>query len=82
MRRHREHFGDRELTLIYIARKLSEALQLESVLSDAGFDYLVEPDTYRGGFLFRTERVGAFFYVAPEDDEVVSALLERRGFTL
>jgi len=81
VRRDREHFAGQELRLIYIARKLKEALRLESVLTDAGLDYFVEPDTYRGGFLFRTERVGAFFYVAPEDDDAVSELLERRGFT-
>jgi hypothetical protein len=79
MRRDREHFGDRELTLIFIARKLKEALRLEAMFTDAGLDYFVEPDTYRGGFLFRHTHVGAFFYVAPEDDEAACEVLERRG---
>jgi hypothetical protein len=66
MRREPDFFGDRELALIYIAKRLRDALKLEKLLTDAGMDYLVEPDRYSGGIIFRTERVGAFFYV-PED---------------
>jgi hypothetical protein len=64
LRREPEFFGKQELILIYIAKRLKEALRLEKVLSDAGFDYLVEPDKYSGGIIFRSERIGAFFYVA------------------
>ena len=46
-----------------------EALRLEQILTDAGLDYLVEPDTYRGGVIFQSERVGAFFYIQPMDAE-------------
>src|SRR4051794_314982 len=56
-----------DLNLIYIAKKLKEALALEEVLTAAGIDYHVEPDTYRGGIIFAAERIGAFFYVNPED---------------
>jgi len=66
LKREPEFFGESELTLIYIAKKLKEALALEKVLTNADVDYLVEPDTYRGGIIFVSERVGAFFYVAPE----------------
>lgn len=52
--------------MLYIAKKLREALALEEVLTDAEIDYLVEPDTYRGGLIFASERVGAFFYVDPD----------------
>ena len=62
-----DHFGDQELDLIYIAKKLKEALALEELFTASGLDYLVEPDHYSGGIIFRSERVGAFFYVTPED---------------
>lgn len=79
MRRDREHFGDRELKLIYVARKLKEALRLEALFTDAGVDYFVEPDTYRSGFLFPRTHVGAFFYVAPEEDATACVALGRQG---
>ncbi len=66
MRREPDFFEDQDLNLIYIAKRLKDALRLEQVLTEAGFDYLVETDTYTGGVVFRSERVGAFFYVAPE----------------
>lgn len=66
MRRDPDYFGDREMELLYIARKLSEALRIESLLQEAGIDYAVETDKYVGGVIFRSERVGAFFYVLPE----------------
>ena len=49
-RREPDFFGDRELNLIYVARKLKEALQLEKLLTDAGLDYLVEPDVFHDFF--------------------------------
>ena len=75
-----EHFGDQELALIYIAKRLTEALRLENVLTDAGLDYLVEPDKYSGGIIFQSERVGAFFYVAPGDEGAAKDTLSRNGF--
>ncbi len=80
MRREPDFFGDRELSLVYIAKKLKEALKLESELTEAGVDYLVEPDRYTGGVLFRTERVGAFFYVAPESEQAARDLLTSKGY--
>ena len=80
MRREPDHFGEQDLPLIYVARKLKEALHLEEALTAAGFDYLVEPDTYSGGIIFRTERVGAFFYVAPEDEEKARAAVAQAGY--
>jgi hypothetical protein len=79
MRREPDHFGDQELALIYIAKRLNEALRLETLLTDAGLDYLVEPDKYSGGIIFQSERVGAFFYVAPSDEGVAKATLTRNG---
>jgi hypothetical protein len=80
MRREPDHFGEQELTLIYIAKRLKDALHLEKVLTDAGLDYLVEPDKYSGGIIFRSERVGAFFYVAPGDEVAAKDTLIRGGF--
>jgi hypothetical protein len=80
LRRDPDYFGEQELNLVYVARKLKEALSLEQLLTDAGIDYLVEPDKYSGGVIFRSERVGAFFYVAPESDEAVRGVMRRGGF--
>ena len=80
MRREPDYFGDQELTLVYIAKRLKEALRLEKLLTDAGLDYLVAPDRYRGGIIFQTERVGAFFYVAPGSNDITKELMRRGGF--
>ncbi len=80
MRRDGEYFGDRELVLIYIAKRLKHALKIESFLTAAGVDYLVEPDRYAGGIIFRSERVGAFFYVVPDAVEPARRLLVENGF--
>jgi hypothetical protein len=69
MRREADFFGEVELDLIYIAKKLREALKIETLLTEAGIDYFVEPDTYTGGLLFRRELTGAFFYVLAADLE-------------
>lgn len=81
MKRDPEYFGDEiELCLIYIAKRLKEALALEEVLTRAGVDYLVEPDRYVGGIVFRSERVGAFFYVHPRALESAKAIMLREGY--
>ena len=79
MRREPDHFGETELDLLYVAKRLKEALRLEQLLPDAGLDYLVEPDTYRGGVIFQAERVGAFFYIQPSDTEAARQVLQRSG---
>jgi hypothetical protein len=80
LRREPDFFGEQELALIYIARRLKEALRLEKLLTDSGLDYLVEPDKYSGGLIFRSERVGAFFYITPEQDQAVKDVMVRGGF--
>jgi hypothetical protein len=79
MRREPDYFGEAELDLLYVAKRLKEALRLEQLLTDAGLDYLVEPDTYRGGVIFQSERVGAFFYIQPSDTEAAREVLVRTG---
>jgi len=80
MRRDAAFFEDQEMDLIYIAKKLKEALRLESVLTESGVEYAVETDRYSGGVIFRTERVGAFFYVLPDAVESARQVMSRHGF--
>ena len=80
MRQEPDFFGETELSLLYIAKKLKEALTLEETLTGAGLDYVVEPDTYRGGIIFASERVGAFFYVMPERLEEARELLRTHRY--
>lgn len=68
------------MELVYIAKRLKEALKLEEALTEAAVDYAVETDTYSGGVIFRSERVGAFFYVLPDVAERARSVMERAGF--
>ncbi len=70
------------MDLVYIAKKLKEALRLESALTESGIEYAVEPDKYSGGVLFMSERIGAFFYVLPESLEQAKEIMRRHGFKL
>jgi hypothetical protein len=81
-RREPEHFDGIEPVLAYVARKLRHATRVEQLLTDAGIDYVIETDTFAVGFIFRAERVGAFFYVAPTDRERAEQILDREGFRL
>ena len=80
MQRDVEFFVDREPELVYIAKRLRDALALEKALTEDGVDYMVETDTYVGGLLFRRELTGAFFYVSPDVAESVRAGMVRRGY--
>jgi hypothetical protein len=80
MRRDAEFFGDAELDLVYMARRLPDALKLEDILTAHGVDYLVETGTYTGGLLIRRDLTGAFFYVAPGDLATVRDLLLRNKY--
>jgi len=80
MRREADYFEDREMDLVYIAKKLDEALRLESALTESGVDYAVETDKYSGGIIFRHERVGAFFYVLPDALDQARSAMQQHGF--
>ena len=80
MRQEPEFFGDRELSLLYMARRLRDALRLEELLTKSGVDYCVETGTYEGGLIFRSELTGAFFYVNPEELEPSQKLLLANRF--
>ncbi|MBV9612888.1 MAG: hypothetical protein JO091_10460 [Acidobacteriaceae bacterium] len=80
MRRDPDFFGEAELDLVYMARRLREALKLEEILTAAGIEYLVETGTYTGGLLLRRELTGAFFYVAPADLERTREILRKNRY--
>ena len=80
MKQEPSFFEGQEPVLIYIAKKLRDALRLESIFTAAGVDYGVEADEYRGGVLFRAVRAGAFFYVLPETVGAAHEVMLRNGF--
>jgi hypothetical protein len=80
MKKEADYFDGTEPVLIFIARRLKDAVHLESVFTSAGVDYGVEPDEYEGGIIFKTTRVGAFFYVRPELREAAVAVMAEHGY--
>jgi hypothetical protein len=80
LRRQPDDFGEEPLVLVYIARKLREALALEELLTSSGIDYLVEVDQYTGGIIFRSQRAGAFFYVRETERDSAAALLREHQY--
>lgn len=65
---------------IYVARTLADAQRLERIFETAGIQYDVEPDSYQGGIIFRSSRIGAFFYVDPEIRERALSIMQENGF--
>ena len=80
MKQEPSFFDGKEPELIYIAKRLRDALRLESIFTAAGVDYGVEADEYRGGVLFRAVRAGAFFYVLPETVGAAREVRLRNGY--
>jgi hypothetical protein len=80
MRREPDFFTDAELVLVYLARRLNESLKVEELFTGNEIDYLVETGTYLGGFLFRRELIGAYFYVASEGAESARQVLATHGY--
>ena len=80
MRQPPEFFGDEELDLLYIGKKLRHSQRIEALLNEAGVEYAIEVDYYVGGLLFRSERAGAFFYVRPGDFDEAASVLSGGGF--
>lgn len=74
------YFEGKEPVLVYIAKRLPDALRLEEALDRCGVDYGVEADEYTGGVVFRRVRAGAFFYVLPETVEAAHQAMARHGF--
>ena len=80
MRRDPDFFGEEELSLLYMARRLKESLAVERVLDAGALDYVVEPAYYQSGLLFRTTKIGAYFYLLPRDVDRARSLLLERGY--
>lgn len=80
MKQDASFFEGHEAILIYIAKRLKDALRLESIFTAEGLDYGVEADEYRGGVVFRSVRVGAFFYVLPETLDSAHEIMRRHGY--
>lgn len=80
MKKEADYFEGVEPELIFVARRLRDALDLEQLLTGAGIDYGVETDEYLGGIIFKSRRVGAFFYVRPEFRESAVALMLENGY--
>ncbi len=80
MKQEASFFDGKEPVLVYIAKRLKEAMRLESLFDGAGLDYGVEADEYRGGIVFRTVRAGAFFYVLPETAPAARELMRTNGY--
>ncbi len=81
MKQDASFFAGKEPILIYIAKRLNDALRLENLLSAAGVDYGVEADEYRSGVVFRSVRAGAFFYVLAESVNAAHEVMHRNGYT-
>jgi hypothetical protein len=80
MKRDADYFEGVEPQLVFIAKRLRDAVGLEAVLNAAGIDYGVETDEYAGGMIFKSMRTGAFFYVLPEAREKTVALMLENGY--
>jgi len=80
MKQDAAYFGEGRAELVYIAKRLRDALRLEALLTAAGVDYGVEADRYRGGIVFQSERVGAFFYVRLESLEAAHRIMREHGY--
>lgn len=80
MKRTAEFFDGKEAVLVYIAKKLKESLRLEALFEAADVDFGVEADEYKGGVVFQSVRVGAFFYVLPETLKAAHELMHRNGY--
>ena len=79
MRQEPEFFKEQELELIYIAKKLADALAVEELLTASDVDYVVQASEYTAGVIFQSLRAGAFFYVHRERVQDARQLLEQNG---
>jgi hypothetical protein len=80
MKQEAGYFEGVEPQLIFVAKRLADAIALESVFTAANVNYAVEPDEYEGGVIFKSVRVGAFFYVRPEDRDQAVAVMLNNGY--
>jgi hypothetical protein len=74
-------FEGKDPVLIYIAKRLRDALRLEELLTAYAIDFGVEADEYRAGVVFRSVRTGAFFYVLSDSVESAHSVMRRNGYS-
>ena len=81
MRQEPEFFGEDEVELVQVSRRMRDATKVEALLTEAGIDYAVGAELYAARilFVFPTERYGAFFYVRPERAEKAREVLRAKG---
>jgi hypothetical protein len=80
MKQDASYFEGKDPILIYVAKRLNDALRLESVLTEIGIDYGVEVDYYQGGIIFRRQRAGAFFYVLEDSLDLTRRVMREHGY--
>ncbi|HYA19002.1 MAG TPA: hypothetical protein VEF06_16125 [Bryobacteraceae bacterium] len=84
MKKDADYFADEppghRAELVFVAKRLKDAIRVEEVFTNAGVNFGVEPDEYQGGIIFKTARVGAFFYVRQEAREQAVAVLLENGY--
>jgi len=80
VKRDADWFEGCEPELVFIAKRLRQAEKLESIFTESGIDYGVEPDHYESGLILRSVKVGAFFYVRPESRERAETVMREYGF--
>ncbi len=74
MRQPPEFFGEQDLELLYIAKKLDDAIRLEAVLDEAGAGLSRGAGQVQGRPHFPVRANRSLFHTAPEQ----SGALERR----
>lgn len=80
MKQDASFFIGKEPVLVYIAKRLKEALRVEALFTERGINYGVEADRYRGGIIFQSDRIGAFFYVLRDAAEAAHFVLRANGY--
>jgi len=58
---------------------LKDALAVEQIFDVSGLDYALETGPYQSGLLFRSSKVGVYFYVRPQDAEQALTALSQHG---
>ena len=79
MRKTPEDFDGRELELVYIAKKLKDALGLETLLTERGIDYVVGARPLCWRHSFSHGAIWGRFYVEPEAKEAAGQKRSRIG---
>lgn len=84
MKKDADYFADEpsghRAELVFVAKRLKDAIRLEGVFTEAGVDFAVEPDEYTGGIIFKTARIGAFFYVRMDARDRAMEVLLGNGY--